>query len=1102
MENFELLIKKLNLFRRKYYYFKFLRGLIISLVLSISIYIIISVVEYFTFLPTFARTFIFYSFVLYTLYLVIQRFFIPILILLNIFKQISHKNLSTIIVKFFPEIKDKLLNIIELSKINGNLYSNDIIWASIDQKIKELKLFEIEKAISFKELRFVFFYLFVNLIIVIAIIILDRPIFAESNYRIINYKNSFYKPAPYNFILQNKKLSVKKGEEFSVEVECKGDNLPQVVYINIEGNNFLMRKNDKNVFVYRMESVINNIEFYFTDLKYSSENYSLITMPQPSISEFEVKIITPDYTRIKSELLKNVGDLKIPEGTNVKWIFKCYDTDSLFIVFGNKNKMLAQKTKNTFLVENKVLSSSNYSIFIKNSNVDLSEVLSYTITVVPDLFPEIKVVQTHDSMQYSRFYFKGEIADDYGFTNLYFHLNINNHDSIFPLEIIRNLANQDFYYLFDFNLFNLRENEVVYYFSVSDNDQINGFKTTTSNSFVYKAPSTEEISKQDKEQFSQIEELMTESKQLSNEIKKEIEELHYKSLDSKITNWEKSQLVNDIVNKQNRLEQLMDQVKKQNKDLNNLLNSYGKQDIEILEKQAIVEDLLNQVFSEDLKKLLEEFTKLAEEFKGESLDKMSEKLDMSYDDLSKQLDRNLEILKKMKVEQKLRDIINKINELAEKEISLSKDIINKRTFEDVLIEDEKNKEDLGVIQDNMKNAIELNQVLKTPFNFDSFKNEFQNVLNNFKENKDNLENKNRNKSARSLKNTSDQLKSLAYNMDQLLKSNIKKQSGENIENLKQILSNLIYFSFTQEDILVQLGHLNINDPSLTYLKRAQKKLMDESVIIKDSLYSLANRTPQITNLINNELLDININLAKTVKDLDEGLISDSRSSQQFVITSINNLSLMLNEALENLEKEMANNMEGNQECENPGRGKGGKNLDMMKQSSEGLKQQLQKMIEELKKENNKGLSKMLGQSLMQHEMMQKMLRDIMNNGSIGSGAKNELQNIDKLLEQTRQELINKNISEKTLIRQNLIQTRLLEAEKSEIERDLDNTRESKTAIEIYYSNPVKYFEYNKQSKIGQENLEQGIFKLNDFYNKKYKLYLDLLDQPFERKNYK
>jgi hypothetical protein len=225
--------------------------------------------------------------------------------------------------------------------------------------------------------------------------------------------------------------------------------------------------------------------------------------------------------------------------------------------------------------------------------------------------------------------------------------------------------------------------------------------------------------------------------------------------------------------------------------------------------------------------------------------------------------------------------------------------------------------------------------------------------------------------------------------------------------------------------------------------------------------------------------------------MQEGFIPNARVSQQLVMTAVNNLALLLNEALDRLEQQLANAEEGNQQCENPNKN-GKKGLSLLQQEGNDLKQQLEQMIEQMKKGFTGKMSRQLSEALMLHEMMQKMLREIMSNGSVGSNARKQLQEIDNLLEENRRELINRQLGNNTLIRHNQILTRLLEAEKAETERDLDNKRESESAKEEYYSNPLKYFEYKSRVVKSLENSEKENYRLNEFYNDKLKQYISNL----------
>ncbi len=1089
-ENFNILVNKLNAFKLRYYFYQFVRGLISVLSILLVVFMVFSVVEYFVYLSSEIRKILFFGYSIFAVLLLLQFAGIPLLKLFHIIKPIDIKSASLIIQNNFAEIKDKLLNIIELDTISEQAYSNEIILASIDQKIDELKIFDFNKAVQFKKLRSIFLYLLISIVIMFTIFIVNKNIYLESTQRIIHYNTEYVKPAPYTFLLKNKNLQAKKGDSFKIAVQCEGNEIPQLIYINIEGNNYLMKSTSAGNFEFEIASVINSVTFYFTDLKFNSGKYSLQLLPKPGITSFTVNINPPVYTNLQNQELNNVGDLQVPNGTKVIWNFKGIDVDSLYLIFDDSVKINAEKVNNQFTIESKFYKSVKYNIFIQNKITDPELALSYSIDVIPDLFPEINITQLVDSSQLTRYFFKGIIGDDYGFSNLQFHYNINNEDSAITIPFVKALIDQDFYYSFDFNDLPEKNGFVSYYFSVSDNDVINNFKTTTSDNFTFQFPDKEQIAQTEKQEFQQIEDKIQQSQKLAGDIKKDLDNLRLKNMDTNVSDWEKSQMVNDIMNKQNRLEQLYDQIKKDNENLNDYLNSFNKQSDEIVEKQKEIEKLLEEVFTDELKELMEEFSKLADEFNSQKMNQLSKKMDLSLDDLQKQLDRNLEMLRKMKIEEKLQEVVDGIKQLAQDENNLGEQVLEEKNFDDVNTKVIKNQNEFNRLQNVLNETLVLNNELMEPINLDDFDEDFKDINNSIEETKLELNKRNRKKAGEGLKNTSEKLQNLAFGMEQMLQQNTMQQNMENIENLKQILSNLIVLSFSQEDVLTQLGGIDSNDPVLIQLNQQQKKIVDQSKIVKDSLYALAMRTPSITNMVNNELLSVELNLDKSSDELEEGLFPNAVVSQQFVVTSVNNLALMLNEALENLEKQMANAQPGDQQCENPGNGK--PQMNMLKKAAQDIKEQLQQMIEQMKNGNSQQMDRQLGESLMQHEMMQQMLRDLMNNGEVGSGAKDQLQKIDQLLEQNRSDLMNRNINAQTLARQNTITTRLLEAEKAELEREFEDKRESKTADE-FYSNPVKFFEYKEKENFSIEYINKNAHKLNNFYNYKYKQYLNNIE---------
>ena len=1089
-ENFNILVNKLNSFSVKYYSFKLVKGLLLTFFLMLLVYTAFSLVEYFVYLPAEIRKGLFFGFLIFGGLLTVRFIFVPVLKLLRILKPMNINKSSELVQKHFSEIKDRLLNIIELSNISDANYSSEIVLASIDQKIEELSIFDFKEAVQFKNLRLVFYYFLFSLLITFSIFVANKSIYTSATNRIVHYNQEFAKPAPFSFQLLTTDLKAQKGDPFTIKVETTGDQLPQILYINIEGNNYLMKNTSAGQFEFEMASVINPVQFYFTDLKYKSDTHLLQLLPKPGINHFDVTVIPPKYTGLPNRSHENIGDLQVPNGTEIKWNFKGIDIDTLYFVLQDSTTIGARKAEEGFVIESAFYESSGYNVFIKNDVTEPELAFSYGIDVVPDLFPEIQIVRIQDSTQMTRYFFKGIIGDDYGFTGLNFHYNINNTDSAISIPFVKNLTDQDFYFSFNFADVAPPSGTVSYYFSVTDNDVVNGYKTTTSDNFLMQIPDKEEIMANEKEQFQNLEEKLQQSQELAKEIQNDLQNLRMKNMDSNISDWEKSQMVNDVLSKQNKLEQLYDQIKKDNEELNNYLDSFNKQNDEIREKQQQIEELLEDVFTDELKELLEEFNKLAEKFDSKKMNQLSEKMDLTYEDLQKQLDRNLEMLRKMKVEQKLQSVIDEINKMAGEEEKLADDVTENKNFEEAEKKVSEHGEQLENLEQEIQDALEMNQEMEEPMNFDDFQEEMDDIKKSMDQSREELQKENRKKSGSSIKQTSEKMKNTAFAMQQMLNSNTMEQNMENIDNLRQILGNLVYLSFGQEDILDGLTSINVNDPTLSKLNQEQLKIQNQSQIVKDSLYALAKRTPQINTMVNNELLSMELNLGKALEQMSEGQLPNARASQQYVITSANNLALMLDEALQNLEEQMANAQPGDQNCEKPGQGKPG--MNMLKQQSENIKQQLQQMIEQMKSGEGKPGNQKMGQSLMQHEMMQQMLREIMNNGQVGSGARKALQQIDDMLEQNRKQLMNKNVNAEMISRQNQITSRLLEAEKAELEREFEDKRESKTA-EDFYSNPVKFFEYKEDKNFSIEYLNRNSHKLNNFYNNKYKQYLNNIE---------
>ena len=1083
--DYEQLVDKLKTFKRKFYLYRFLKGLISFLVWFLCYYSFVALIEYFQYASTNVRAFFFFISLLFVSVITVWFILIPAGKLLGLLKPLSYKQSADLISKHFVAIEDKLINILELADERGS--GNALVWASIDRKIDQIKLFNFKQAVDFKQLKWIGFVFVVTVLAVFSFSSLFPGLYTNAGYRIVHFNQAFIKPGPFTFRLLNADLRVRKGDSVEIKVKCEGRKVPAVLYINIGGNNFLM-EGDEGLFRYPLELVYNDLDFYFTDLVYVSGKYQLTVLPNPSVIAYSINIVPPSYTGYKEETIQNTGDLTVPYGTAIHWNFKTVDADSLAVRLDDE-MLYGDYEGGRFRINYLAKRNVPYSVSLANLFFQSKDYLHFKIDVIPDLYPQIDVVQLADSLDFFRYYFKGAISDDYGFSDLFFNLYFNKTDSLISLPVLKNLNEQHFYYTFNFNELSGFTDKVSYYFTVKDNDYFHSFKGINSAVFQLNFPSANERLSADSQSFSDVQNLMMQSFDLSNELKRSIEELKFKSVGD-ISDWEKQQLIREILNKKDQLEKQLDQLKRTNSDMNRLMNSFSKEKSDLIKQQQEIDQLLDEIMTDELKELFDEFNKLAREFDQQKLDQLINQSKYPLDDLSDQLDRNLQLLKRMKIIQKLEQISDVLNDLAAKELKNSEELNRNKDFQNILSKENGNFELLKSVRDELQAVFELNQTLKKPMNLFVLDPEFEEIYRQYGEIMDHLNGKRTNRAKGSLEENSKMLENLAFLVRRMAENNQQQQQAENVHHLRQLLNNLLYLSLNQEQILTSSFGLNLSDPIINRVRLRQEQLVEQSKVVKDSLYALAGRTPAISSKVTGELMKMTFSMEKVNEELSEGRVSSAQRFQQNALTAANEMALFLNEVLENMERQMADGMPGDQECQNPGSGKSG--MSQLKDAQESLKKQLEKMIEQMKNGADGKLNENIGRSLAQHEMLQQMIREMLSGSEVGSSAKEQLKQVENLIEQNRRDLVNKNVTNSMINRQNLILDRLLKAEKAEMERELDDERESKTADDLFYSNPLEFFEYKQKDDNRMEEIRYDNYRLRYYYDQKYKKYINQL----------
>lgn len=1095
--NSNILLKKLDDFIKKYYLNLIIKGFILSLTILSVIYLSIISLEYFGRFSITVRTLLFYGGFLAFATVFTIMVLIPFLKLLKIGSRINYKQASKIIGYHFPEVSDKLQNTLELSELaNQESESRDIIIASINQRTIQLSPLPFLSAIKLNQ-NIKYLKYFIPVVLLLAMIFTFWPfVITEGTERIINYRTYYEAPAPFVFELQNDSLSVRRGGDFKVLLKTTGQYVPTQVLLYYRGNGFYMEQESPGVFSYTLRNLNNDIDFYFSAMDIRSKEYNLNVLPAPVIIDFNVLIQPPAYTGIERNSVKNSGDISVPLGSNVNWTFNTASLDKLYAVFDTVS-IEAERKESQFEFNRQILNPGTYRIITENEHFKEQTGLTYQINVIPDLYPSISVDVLADTSDMTIYYFNGVIDDDYGFNSLTFnYIPGENSDTIIKIDIpfAPNMKTQSFYFAFDFSSVEFDGRQISYYFEVGDNDVINGSKKSRTQTAEFIIPSLRDIEAESERVMESIESDVSQAQKLADEIKRDIDRLQKDIIDNQLSDWERQQNIQEIIDKQKQIESLMQNVSDEQKQLSQYKEQWSK-DEELIKKHEQIQELLDQLMDDEMKKLLEELQQLAQDFDMSKFQDLMEEMKRNTTDMETQMDRALELLKRMEVEQRLENTVQKLEELAQKHEELSEQTKQGDLDSDELQQkQEDHKQELGQIQEEYEKTLEKNEELKRPFDFDDFKDSFQDLMNQMDKTSDQLSDGDNEGASESQQGESDQMKDISEQMQMMMDAQMQMQHMENMQHMRQLLDNLLTFSFEQEDIMVNIHGLSVRDPRYRNLMVRQRRTKDNFSIIRDSLNSLGSRVPELGPTFHREQAEIYRNLDIILENIADNRQQRVQASQQLVMTSANNLALLLSEVLENMQQNaMQMGGEGGDcnNCQSPGEGEMGRMRDMQ----ESLKQQIQQMIDQMKdgKEPGPGQSEQLARMLMQQEMMQKTIQDMMS-GGINPETARMLNEINRLIEENISDLINRNVTPEMISRQDMIITRLLQAENSEREREIDDKRESREARDYKLSSPDKAFKEKEEELRFNELLQISNIKLNQYYQNRYKEYLKKLGE--------
>jgi hypothetical protein len=892
MNGIKTITDKLHQFTRKYYVNELIRGGLLFFSIGFFYLLCTLFLEHFLWLKPSARTFLFLVFVLVEVFLFWRFIIAPVFKLIGLQKGITPEKCSNIIGRFFPEVKDKLLNTLQLKEQGDH---SDLLLASINQKSEELLLIPFVKAVNFsKNLKYLKYAILPVVIFLITLLSGNNNLLKESLDRVVHHRTAYTPPAPFYFRLTNKNLQVVQGSDITIHIETLGSVLPAEVKIKFDKQEYFLQNNGLGNFSFTFSNVQKPMPFFLEANKVQSTRHHLTIINTPTINNIILKLEYPSYVGKKNETIPNSGNLIVPEGTKITWNVLGNQTQEVAFIENTDRALFNKLGENNFQFTKQIKNSFTYQVTSSNQNLKDYERLQFSIGVVKDNFPKILMQSNNNESSKTPTQFFGQVSDDYGLSKLQivYYEESNPQDQKVCAIGITKADIQTFFYLFPDSLSVNKGVNYELFFEVYDNDMVNGNKKAKSTIFKYREKTNEELNQELLDaQRSTINNM---ERAILNQQKQQrgIEKLQEGLQKNKKFNWSDKKKVDDFLKRQKQYKEMM---RLQTKKLQETLKESEEEDKTLQEKKEELQKRIDELKKNNKQqKLLDEIAKIAEKLNKEELGKKIKQLAEQNKQQERSLERTLELVKRFYIEQKTMQIVNKLNDLAKEQ-----GLLEKKDADN--LEDQKEiKKGFEKIKKELNELTKDNKGLKEPMELPDVEEEKKDIDQELNKAEEGLKNKKKSSAKKNQKNSAKKMQKMSAKMQKAMLEMEGESIEENMDDMRKVLENLMTFSFKQEALMNKFDAISITHPDFGKDLKKQNNIRTYFEHIDDSLYVLSMRLPKISSKIQNDLSTAHYNLEQSLENFSEGRFDNGISNQRYVMTSVNNLSDYLSTMLNNM----------------------------------------------------------------------------------------------------------------------------------------------------------------------------------------------------------
>ncbi|HSQ74910.1 MAG TPA: DUF4175 family protein [Bacteroidota bacterium] len=1007
----------------------------------------------------------------------------------------------------FPEIKDRLHNLLQLLREGeeaGRYYSLQLIEAASDDLNALLRPLDFSTMIDRSSLRSMGRFLPAVLLFAGGLMVLLPGTLGGAAYRLLHFGTEFTPPPAYLFTVSPGNTEVIKGADVDIGVRVDGQR-PDAVTLMIRPagqasfeESGLKRMAD-GTWRATLPRVRVSTRYGVRIGSVQSETYLLTVLDRPLVNALRLSLNFPSYTGLPPRSLdENVGDVRALAGTRIQFALEASKPlAAADAVFSDSTTLSLAVSGNTASGTMTLRKDRSYHIRVTDAEgISNADPIEYTLRVVPDISPTISIVAPGAHLNVvgdEELPMLFRLSDDYGISRLrlahkLIHSKYERPATDFTMVDVplSGRAGLDWLVPFTWVLSTLRltpEDVVEYHAEVFDNDAVTGPKRAVSETFTLRLPSIDEVFADLDKGHEEARETLADALKQAEEAKKEMDELsrELKKPQQKLT-WEEQKKAEEITRRYQEIQKKLNDVQQ---TVDRMLNEMQKNNVlsqETLSKyqelQQVMEEMQSPEFAEAMKRLQDAMQRMTPEAMQQALQQFS----FSEDQFRKSIERTLNLLKRIQIEQKVDEAVKRAEEMHK----LQQELASQKPDDPARREAAaKAEENLREQYEQMKKELENLQKKMAEFPAEMPVSEMQalqdslqkaNLEELLRQISQSLRQQQMEQAAQQQQQAVQAMGSMLQDLQQMQQQMRSNQQRQIVQEMRRAARDLLELSRRQEEL--KNASKGLDPLSQQFREHAQEQMnvLRDLGNVTNRLAALSQKTFGISPEMGKGIGEAMQRMQDALQSLDQRNGSGASQQQGEAMGALNQTAQQLQAAAQGM-------------SQGGGQGMGMAGFMQRLQQLGGQQQGINDGTRGLTPEQGAALARLAGEQGMVRKSLEELAREASRTGEL-SKILGDLQRVANDMREVQTDMAQGNVNPETLQKQDRILSRLLDAQRSMRERDFEKRRkaESGTAATRQSPPPIDLTTVEGRNRLQRDllrALEEGYARDYEELIKKY-----------------